>query len=156
MASSDGSPESAADSPVPGQAAPTDGRPISADGRPGAWSSGLSIPGFASCLSLGMEPVGLVRGIAVMQWAWYAGSGSLMTGNTGAWGAPRWSDAPSITGGRPYQETWQCPHGFIGPEHRSYGYNVEQTWVEANWARGFNLAYGRMVDEAAALGACTT
>jgi uncharacterized protein YbjQ (UPF0145 family) len=99
-----------------------------------------------------MTPLGLVKGYAVMQWSWYASGGSFMSGGAGTWGIPS-AAGSSIAGGAPYQETWQCPHGFVGPEHRGYGYNLEQTWVEENWARGFNLAYGRMMEEAAALGA---
>ena len=41
-----------------------------------------------------------------------------------------------------YSEGWQCPHGFVGGEHRMYGYNFEQTWVEGNWASGWGLAFG--------------
>ncbi len=87
-----------------------------------------------------MEPVGVTKGIAVMQWAWYA--------NT--YGRP---PLPGPTGRRQYSESWQCPHGFVSAEHRLYGFNYEQTWVEGNWANGFGLAYGRMLEEATALGA---
>jgi uncharacterized protein YbjQ (UPF0145 family) len=87
-----------------------------------------------------MEPLGLAQGVAVMQWAWYVGT----------YGMPA---LPAPTGRRQYSETWRCPHGFVGAEHRSYGFNYEQTWVEGNWANGFGLAYRRMLDEAEALGA---
>src|SRR3984957_2648101 len=40
-----------------------------------AFSSGLTVPDFAACLDLGLEPVGLVQGFCVMRWGWY-GSGS--------------------------------------------------------------------------------
>ena len=106
----------------------------------GTWCSGLSVASFAACLDLGMEPVGVTKGIAVMQWAWYA--------NT--YGRP---PLPGPTGRRQYSESWQCPHGFVSAEHRLYGFNYEQTWVEGNWANGFGLAYGRMLEEATALGA---
>ncbi|MHB8221081.1 MAG: heavy metal-binding domain-containing protein [Acidimicrobiales bacterium] len=108
----------------------------------GAWSSGLSVPDFASCLSMGMDPVGFVQGYAVMQWTWYANS------YYGAMGGP-----PSPSGAGQYSESWQCPHGFVGGDHRMYGYNYEQTWVEGNWSNGWTLAYQRMVDEAASIGA---
>lgn len=52
-----------------------------------------------------------------------------------------------------YVEQWQCPHGFVGAEHRMYGMNYELTWLEQSWATGWGLAVGRMVDEAASLGA---
>jgi Putative heavy-metal-binding len=108
----------------------------------GAWSSGLSVPDFASCISMGMEPVGFVQGCAVMQWSWYT--------------AARYQSliGPPAPGGRgQYSETWRCPHGFVGAEHRMFGYNYEQSWLESSWATGFGLAYRRMVEEAASLGA---
>ena len=40
-----------------------------------AFSSGLTVPDFAACLDLGLQPVGLVQGFCVMRWGWY-GSGS--------------------------------------------------------------------------------
>jgi hypothetical protein len=116
-----------------------------------AWSSSLSVAGLASCQSLGMQPVGLVKGYTVMQWAWYGGtpflSGRMGMGGTGGWASP----GPS--GRQPYQQLWQCPHGFVGPEHRSYGCNFEQGWVETNWWNGFGTAYRRLLEEAIALGA---
>jgi hypothetical protein len=108
----------------------------------GAWSSGLSVADFASCVSMGIEPRGFVQGYAVMQWAWY--SGSLFRNLSGP---------PAPTGRGQYSETWRCPHGFVGADHRMFGYNYEQTWLENNWATGFGLAYQRMVAEAAAIGA---
>jgi uncharacterized protein YbjQ (UPF0145 family) len=108
----------------------------------GAWSSGLSVVDFASCASMGMDPVGFVQGYAVMQWAWYTGS---YYGGLGGLGGP-----PVAARGQ-YSEAWQCPHGFVGGEHRMYGFNYQQTWLEANWANGWSLAYHRMVEEAVAL-----
>jgi uncharacterized protein YbjQ (UPF0145 family) len=108
----------------------------------GAWSSGLSIADFASCLTMGMEPVGFVQGYAVMQWSWYSPYSM-----AGGYGGP-----PPGSQGR-YSESWQCPHGFVGGEHRSYGVNFEQTWVEDNWSTGWQLANTRMIEEAEALGA---
>src|SRR5277367_6929222 len=43
------------------------------------FSSGLSVPDFAACLDLGLQPVALVQGFCVMQWGWY-GSGGTMGG----------------------------------------------------------------------------
>jgi hypothetical protein len=109
----------------------------------GAWSTGLSIVDFASCLAMGMEPLGFVQGYAVMQWGWYGGTYYRTFG--------------AMPGGRgrpdQYSEEWQCPHGFVGGEHRMYGLNYEQTWVEDNWAQGWGLAFGRMMEEGEALGA---
>ena len=114
----------------------------------GAWSSGLSVADFASCLSLGMEPAGFVQGFAVMQWSWYAGgyyrSGGGFGGGFG-WTVP--------TGPGQYAEEWRCPHGYVGAEHRTYGFNAEQTWLENSWAEGWGLASQRMVEEAAEAGA---
>ena len=45
----------------------------------GAFTSGLTVPDFAACLQLGLEPVGFVQGFCVMQWQFYgmgAGLGS--------------------------------------------------------------------------------
>ncbi len=55
------------------------------------------------------------------------------------------------TGG--YSENWQCPHGMVSAEHRSWGQNYEQTWVESAWTEGFTSSYSRMVEEATEAGA---
>lgn len=119
----------------------------------GAWSSGLSVVDFAACLDLGLQPVGLVQGYAVMQWGWtrYGPGYGMGTGTgtgtaTGGW----WR-----TGARAgqYVEEWRCPHGFVGAEHRIFGANYEQTWIEDTWSHGWGLARGRMIEEATALGA---
>lgn len=108
----------------------------------GAFTSGLTVPDFAACLQMGLEPVGFVQGYCVMQWQWY-GMGMTMGGY-----GPQYGGTP-----RGYAETWQCPHGFVSAEHRAWGQNYEQTWVEEAWTEGFTTAYGRLVEEAAALGA---
>jgi hypothetical protein len=41
----------------------------------------------------------------------------------------------------------------VGPDHRAWGCNFEQGWVESNWWTGFGTAYRRMLEEAAGLGA---
>ena len=48
-----------------------------------------------------------------------------------------------------YSETYRCPHGFVSNEHRSWGQNLEQPWVEQAWAQGYHTAYARMIEEAA-------
>ena len=108
----------------------------------GSFSSGLSVPDFAACLSMGLEPLGLVQGFCAMQWG-LAGAGTLLAG---AMAQPR-------VGAGGYSEMYQCPHGFVTGEHRAWGQNYEQTWVEAAWATGFSSALARMVEEATALGA---
>jgi hypothetical protein len=108
----------------------------------GAFTSGLSVPDFAACLQLGLEPAGFVQGFCVMQWQWY-GMGSPY----GSFGV---ASRGTVQG---YSETWQCPHGFVSAEHRGWGQNYEQSWVEEAWRRGFTAARERMLDEAAAVGA---
>ncbi len=123
--------------------APGDGElPEAASRRLGdkAWSSGLSVADFGACDALGLEPVSVVQGYAVMQWSWYSGS---VYRNTPAW-APQAGQ---------YVDRYQCPHGFVGAEHRSWGYNAEVPWIQNAWAEGWGNAYQRMVDEAVAAGA---
>lgn len=122
----------------------------------GAWSSALSVSDFLSCTQIGMNPIGFVQGCAVMQWAWYMSSQYMGAANVGGIGTgfgPGAGFAPNATAAGTYSETWRCPHGFVSADHRSYGYNFEQVWVEENWSQGFGLAYQRMLEEATALGA---
>lgn len=130
------------DHQLPGEA--TSDLPEAAERRftSGAWSSGLSVPDFASCLAMGMEPVGYVQGYAVMQWSWY--SVYQRQAFYGGYGGGRGE----------YYEPYNCPHGvFMGAEHRGFGLNFEQRWIEDSWSTGWNLAFGRMVEEATSLGA---
>lgn len=114
----------------------------------GAWSSGLSVPDLATSLALGFEPVGYVQGFSVRQWRWvgYYGTGLGQSVGMGGIGLPP-------VGSGQYSEGWRCPHGFVSGEHRVYGYNFEQAWVEQSWAEGWGAAYTRMIEEAEALGA---
>jgi hypothetical protein len=113
--------------------------------RSGAFSSGLTVPDFAACLQLGLEPVGLVQGFCVMQWGWYGAGASFMRGQN-----PYTMGAQSEGA---YSESYRCPHGYVSAEHRMWGQNLEQPWVEAAWSTGYGAAYARMLDEATALGA---
>ncbi|HEY5267085.1 MAG TPA: heavy metal-binding domain-containing protein [Acidimicrobiales bacterium] len=108
----------------------------------GAFSSGLSVSDFAACLEMGLEPVGLVQGFCAMQWGNYSMVGGIGRGSTPFGGSQ---------GG--YVENYQCPHGMISVEHRMFGQNYEQTWIEDSWREGFTNAYARMIEEAQALGA---
>ena len=108
----------------------------------GAFSSGLTVPDFAACLQMGLEPVGYVQGFCVMQWGWRG-----MASPYGGYGAPNQGGPGS------YTESWRCPHGFVSAEHRGWGQNFEQSWVEDAWVQGFSSAYERMVEEATSLGA---
>ncbi|MGH9028103.1 MAG: heavy metal-binding domain-containing protein [Acidimicrobiales bacterium] len=115
----------------------------------GAWSSGLSVADFASCLDMGMEPVGYVQGYSVMQWSWFMATGGFGMGLGGFGGGL--ATSPQRQG--QYVEQWRCPHGFVSSEHRMYGANYELTWLEDSWATGWGLATTRMIDEAKELGA---
>jgi hypothetical protein len=135
------------DPSAPGTAGPPGDLPEAALRRlkSSAFSSGLSVPDFAACLELGLEPVALVQGFCVMQWGWYGpGSGGAMRGMSPYAG-------PTSAGG--YSETYRCPHGYVSAEHRSWGQNLEQPWVEEAWTSGYMTAYGRMLEEARAHGA---
>jgi uncharacterized protein YbjQ (UPF0145 family) len=107
----------------------------------GAFSSGLSVSDFAACLEMGLEPVGLVQGFCAMRWGAFTMSG---VGR----GLNPYS---SSQGG--YVQNYQCPHGMISTEHRMWGQNYQQSWIEDAWRTGFNSAYSRMIDEAQSLGA---
>jgi len=107
----------------------------------GAFTSGLSVPDFAACLQMGLEPVGFTQGYCVMQWQFYGMS---------PFGIASFGAQSGIRG---YSETFSCPHGMVSSEHRAWGQNYEQAWVQDAWTAGFTSAYQRMVDEAAAAGA---
>ena len=108
----------------------------------GAFSSGLSVSDFAACLELGLEPVGLVQGFCAMQQGVYSMMGGLSRGLSPYGGSQ---------GG--YVQNYQCPHGMITGEHRMWGQNYQQTWVESTWNEGFTSSYSRMLEEARELGA---
>jgi len=105
----------------------------------GSFSSGLTVPDFAACLQMGLRPVGLVQGFCVMQWGWYSAGSQYLRGAN-----------PFSPGGGPgvYSASWRCPHGMVSAEHRAWGQNYEQPWVESAWAQGFGSAYERMLEEA--------
>jgi hypothetical protein len=109
----------------------------------GAFTSGLTVPDFAACLQMGLEPVGFVQGFCVMQWRFYGAGGLGMGGYGPGYGVS--------SGG--YSENYQCPHGMVSAEHRAWGQNYEQTWVEEAWTEGFSASFSRMVEEAAKAGA---
>jgi hypothetical protein len=52
-----------------------------------------------------------------------------------------------------YSETYRCPHGYVSAEHRTWGQNLEQPWVESAWNQGYGSAYARMIEEATDYGA---
>ena len=107
----------------------------------GSFSSGLSVSDFAACLEMGLEPVGLVQGFCAMRWGAFT-MGAMAGGLT---------PYSSSQGG--YVKNYQCPHGMVSNDHRMWGQNYQQTWIEDAWRTGFNSAYLRMMEEAQALGA---
>jgi hypothetical protein len=110
------------------------------------FSSGLSVPDFAACLDLGLQPVALVQGFCVMQWGWYGQGSSFMRTMTPYGFGPQYPDA--------YSESYRCPHGMVyGGDHRVWGQNLEQPWVEQAWSGGYMTAYTRMLEEARTHGA---
>ena len=110
-----------------------------------AFSSGLTVPDFAACLEIGLEPVALVQGFCVMQWGWYGPGSGFMRGMSPYVAGPQNAGA--------YSETYRCPHGYVSVEHRTWGQNLEQPWVEDAWAQGYGTAYRRMIEEATDHGA---
>ena len=108
----------------------------------GAFSSGLSVSDFGACLEMGLEPVGLVQGFCAMHQGAYAMGGTLSR-----------NLSPFGGSGSGYVQNYQCPHGMISNEHRMWGQNYEQTWVQDAWNQGFTSAYDRMLEEATTLGA---
>ncbi|MGH8994749.1 MAG: hypothetical protein ACRDYB_01700 [Acidimicrobiales bacterium] len=105
----------------------------------GSFSSGLTVPDFAACLQMGLRPVGLVQGFCAMQWGWSSMGYGLGT--------------PYLPAGA-YSQTYRCPHGYVGSiEHRTYGQNFEQSWVEDAWLQGFGSAFDRLIEEAQEVGA---
>jgi len=115
----------------------------------GSFSSGLTVPDFAACLQMGLAPVALVQGFCVMQWGWYGQGSPYSRGMT-----PYAFSGPSVPRGV-YSESYQCPHGgySYSNEHRVWGQNYQQPWVESAWAEGFTSSYTRMVEEATEVGA---
>ena len=107
----------------------------------GGFSSGLTVPDFAACLQMGLRPVGLVQGFCAMQ------TSNFLMGGAGRGLSP----FGGATGG--YTESYQCPHGMVSQDHRMWGQNYQQTWIEVAWNEGFSSAYSRMMEEATALGA---
>jgi uncharacterized protein YbjQ (UPF0145 family) len=110
-----------------------------------AFSSGLTVPDFAACLDLGLQPVALVQGFCVMRWGWYGAGSRYMRGMNPYVAGPDNADA--------YSESYRCPHGYVSAEHRMWGQNIEQTWVESAWTQGYGSAFRRMLEEAQAHGA---
>ncbi|MDH2904628.1 MAG: hypothetical protein PXZ08_11880 [Actinomycetota bacterium] len=123
----------------------------------GSFSSGLSVSDFAACLDMGLEPVGLVQGFCAMRWGAVSmsGMGGGVGGGLGGGLGAALGGALTPFAGAPggYVQNYQCPHGMVSAEHRAWGQNYQQIWIEDAWRTGFNSAYSRMMHEAQALGA---
>jgi uncharacterized protein YbjQ (UPF0145 family) len=50
-----------------------------------------------------------------------------------------------------FVQNYQCPHNMMSAEHRRWGQNYEQTWVQDAWQQGYSSAYARMLEEATEL-----
>ncbi len=106
-------------------------RPFAASSRP-PFSSGLTVPDFAACLDLGLQPVGLGAGIL-------RHAVGLVRGGLGLHARASTRIAAGAQNNGAYVETYRCPHGFVSNEHRMWGQNLEQTWVEEAWSRGIRI-----------------
>jgi uncharacterized protein YbjQ (UPF0145 family) len=103
----------------------------------GTWSSDLAVAELAALRAVGFDPVGLVMGSSVYQIAYQYGA----------------TYGQSVTGGRgTYVERYPCQHPYAHEGMRS-GYNWEHTIFESGITTARNLAMGRLVAEAQALGA---
>jgi hypothetical protein len=128
--------------------------------KSGSFTSGLSINEFAACASLGVEPLRLVQGYAVLAQTppLYSG-GVTMTGQrfvptqTGARGYMNARMRSMASKG--YWKSYRCPHinQAITGEHLIWGANSEQLLLHAVWKRGYIAAFSRMIEQAKAAGA---
>ena len=126
------------------------------------FTSALSINEFAACGALGLEPLALVQGYAVL-----ASSSPLYTGSVTMLGQ-RFTPTLSRVGPYSYmnaqmrkmaaQGYWQryrCPHVTqpVTAEHSTWGANAEQLLMHSAWKRGYSAAFSRMLEQAKAVGA---
>ena len=100
----------------------------------------MSTNDFAACTEVGLQPIAFVQGCTVVSWSFFGLR--TMQGN-------------AFSGFRPsgYYEQFNCPHGFVSNEHRLYGMNYEQTWIEGAWMTAYSGAFAHLLDEARSLGA---
>jgi len=96
-------------------------------GRPHAFDSGLTIPDFAACLSMGVEPLGLVQG-------YFCGQIS------------NWSNYSYDAG-----YYYPCACYETGPHNQGWVGQVRD--LDDAWMQAHRTALGRMLKEAADLGA---
>lgn len=105
-----------------------------------AFSSSLAVTDFAAALHMGMRPLAMVQGFAVMGWnrGLYAGAGLRGYGY----------------GYDPVAQ-YPCPHGWgvHGPGEIVTGITYEAAGLAQVWAEGLERSLARLVEEAAAVGA---
>lgn len=126
------------------------------------FTSGLSVNEFAACTALGLEPVALVQGYAVL-----ASSSPLYTGGVSTIGQ-RFTPTLNQVGqysfmnaqmrkmaAQGYWQRYRCPHVSqpVTGEHRIWGANAEQLLMHTAWKRGYGAAFSRMLEQAKTAGA---
>jgi uncharacterized protein YbjQ (UPF0145 family) len=109
------------------------------------WTSDLSVAEAAAVRRVGMVAAGFVMGTAVMQ---LAAAGSQLYGQWGLTG-----QFTTRSGG--YSESYPCAHGygFGANVQEHYGFSVEDAVLAASLTDGYQLAIGRLHDEAIQVGA---
>ncbi len=127
------------------------------------WTSDLSVSELAVLRRAGFEPLGMVVGMTVYQialqgygWGYSTGGLSTAVGGVGYGRGMGGFAAPGVAMGGPppgyhgYWHSYPCPH--IGIVHQP-GFNYEDQLYERAISDAFALAVGRLLEEAAALGA---
>jgi uncharacterized protein YbjQ (UPF0145 family) len=94
-----------------------------------AFDSGLTTPDFAACLSMGLQPVGLVQGF--------------FCGQVSGWSNYR----ASIT------RRYGCAHGYVGNEHPPPDWLGVVDSLDQAWRQAHQVALQRLLAEATARGA---
>lgn len=93
----------------------------------GAFDSGLTIPDFAACLQMGLQPLGLAQGF-------FCGQVSARSGIQAS-----------------VVEAYSCRH--YPEQHMNPGWVGVLDQLDAVWQQGYQVALGRLVQEAASKGA---
>jgi hypothetical protein len=129
----------------------------------GAFTSALSINEFSACVTLGLEPVAMVQGSAVVGQSppLYSGgismTGQRFTRNGSAVGTTGrlMNDMNRKLMSQGYWKSYRCPHPYDMSlaSHAHWGSNAEQILLHSVWQRNFRTAFTRMVDQARKAGA---
>src|ERR1700683_2973590 len=112
-------------------------RLLEAEESGATWSSALSVAELAAVRGVGFTPVGLVMGSSIYHigYQWGPRMGMGMSGQAGI-----------------YAKAFPCLHGYYHDGMQT-GYNWEHKVFEVGITTARNLAMGRLVAEAQALGA---